>query len=72
LSKPSVRPVEEAIDVAKPDLVVIGEPKQGLAYDWMSSIKLFLDNQPPSDDNAEVECIACQAKMYHLIDGILY
>jgi hypothetical protein len=29
LSKPSVRPVEEAIDAAKPDLMVIDEPEQG-------------------------------------------
>jgi hypothetical protein len=33
LIKPSVRPVEEAIDAAKPDLMVINEPSQGLAYD---------------------------------------
>jgi hypothetical protein len=33
---------------------------------------MFLNNQPPSDDNAEVERIACKSKMYHLIDGILY
>jgi hypothetical protein len=72
LTKPSVRPVEEAIDAAKPDLMVIDESDQGLAYDWMSPIKMFLDNQPPSDDNVEVERIACKSNMYHLIDGILY
>jgi hypothetical protein len=33
---------------------------------------MFLDNQPPSDDNAEVERIARKSKMYHVIDGILY
>jgi hypothetical protein len=33
---------------------------------------MFLNNQPPSDDNAEVERIVCKSKMYHLIDGILY
>jgi hypothetical protein len=38
----------------------------------MSLIKIFLDNQPPSDDNVEVERIACKSKMYYLIDGILY
>jgi hypothetical protein len=38
----------------------------------MSLIKMFLDNQPPSDDNTEVECITRKSKMYHLIDGILY
>jgi hypothetical protein len=44
LTKPSVRPAEEATDAAKPDLMVIDEPKQGIAYDWMSLIKMFLDN----------------------------
>jgi hypothetical protein len=72
LSKPSVRAAEEVINAAKPDLIVIDEPEQGLAYDWMSPIKMFLDNQPPSDDNAEVERIVCKSKMYHLIDGVLY
>jgi hypothetical protein len=72
LIKPLVGPIEEAIDAAKPDLMIIDEPDQGLAYDWMSPIKMFLDNQPSSDDNVEVECIACKSKMYHLIDGILY
>jgi ABC-type molybdenum transport system ATPase subunit/photorepair protein PhrA len=72
LTKPSVRPIEEVIDAAKPDLMVIDEPEQGLAYDWMSPIKMFLDNQPPSDDNTEVERIAHKVKMYHVIDEILY
>jgi ribonuclease HI len=72
LTKPSVRPVEEAIDAAQPDLMVINEPDQGLAYDWMRPIKMFLDNQLQSDDNTEVERIACKSKMYHLIHGILY
>jgi hypothetical protein len=72
LTKPSIRPTEEAIDAAKPDLMVIDEPEQGLAYDWIGPIKVFLDNQPPSNDNAEVDCIARKSKMYHLFDGILY
>jgi hypothetical protein len=72
LIKPSVRPAEEAIDAAKPDLMVIDEPDQGLAYDWMSLIRMFLDNQPSADDNAKVERITCKSKMYHLIDMILY
>jgi hypothetical protein len=67
-----IRPAEEVIYAAMPDLMVIDEPEQGLAYDWMSPIKMFLDNQPPLDDNAEVERIARKSKMYHLIDGILY
>jgi hypothetical protein len=72
LIKPLVRPTEETIDAAQPDLMIIDEPDQGLAYDWMSPIKMFLDNQPSSDDNTKVERIACKSKMYHLIDGILY
>jgi hypothetical protein len=38
----------------------------------MSPIRTYLDNQPPSIDNAEVERIARKSKIYHLIDGILY
>jgi hypothetical protein len=72
LSKPSVRPVEEDIYVAKPDMMVIDEPEQEPMYDWISPIKAFLDNQPPSDDNIEVERIKRKSKMYHLIDGVLY
>jgi hypothetical protein len=70
LTKPSVRPAGEAVDATKPDLMVIDELKPGL--DWMSPIKMFLDNQSPSDDNAKVERITRKSKMYHLIDGILY
>jgi hypothetical protein len=33
---------------------------------------MFLDNQAPLDDNAEVERITRKSKIYHLIDGILY
>jgi hypothetical protein len=72
LSKPSVKVVEKDIDAAKPHLMVIDEPEQEPAYDWMNSIKTFLDNQPPSDGNAEVERIMHTSKMYHLIDGVLY
>jgi hypothetical protein len=72
LSKPLVKPAEEHNEAAKPDLMVIDEPEQEPAYDWMNPIKMFMDNQPPSDDNAEVERIAHKSKMYHLIDGVLY
>jgi hypothetical protein len=72
LTKPSIKPAEEGIYAAKPDLMVIDEPDQELAYDWMSSIKMFLDNQPPSGDNTEVECITRKSKIYHMIDGVLY
>jgi hypothetical protein len=69
LTKSSVRSAEEAIDAAKSDLMVIDEPEWGLGYDWMSPIKMFLYNQPPSDDNTKVEHITHKSKMYHLIDG---
>jgi hypothetical protein len=69
LIKPSARPAEEANDVAKPYLMAIDEAGQGLAYDWMSPIKMFLDNQPTSDDNTEVERIVRKSKMYHLMMG---
>jgi hypothetical protein len=61
-----------ASTAAKPDLMVIDELEQEPAYDWMNPIRMFLDNQLPSDDNVKVECIACKSKMYHLIDGVLY
>jgi hypothetical protein len=72
LAKTLVRPAEEAIDTAKSNLMIINETDQGLACDWMSLIKMFLNNQPPSNDNAEIEHIMRKSKMYHLIDGILY
>jgi hypothetical protein len=43
--------------------MVINEPAQQPTYAWMSPIIAYLDNQPPSDDNA---------RMHHLIDGTLY
>jgi hypothetical protein len=54
------------------NLMVINRPDQEPAYDWMNLIRMFLENQPPSNDNAGVERIVCKAKMYHLIDGALY
>jgi hypothetical protein len=72
LSKPSVRPAEEDIDGAKTDLMVINEPVQELAYDWMRPIKAFLGNYAPLDDNAKVERITRKSKMYYLINGVLY
>jgi hypothetical protein len=38
----------------------------------MNPIRMFLENQPPSYDNTEVERIVRKVKMYHLIDGVLY
>jgi hypothetical protein len=69
LSKPLVKPAELANEA---DLMVIDEPDQEPMYDWMNPIKMFLNNQPPSDDNAKVEYITRKSKMYHLIDGVLY
>jgi hypothetical protein len=50
------------------DLMVINKPAQQPAYDWMSLIRAYLDNQLPSDDNVEVERITRKSRMYHLID----
>jgi hypothetical protein len=33
---------------------------------------MYLDNQPPLDNNAEVERMAHKSRMYHLIDGVLF
>jgi hypothetical protein len=38
----------------------------------MSLIRVYLDNQPPPDDNSDVERITCKSRMYHLIDRVLY
>jgi hypothetical protein len=38
----------------------------------MSLIRAYLDNEPPSDDNAKLERIARKFIIYHLIDGVLY
>jgi hypothetical protein len=68
LSKPSVKPTESS----NQDLMVIDEPEQEPAYNWMNPIKMFLENQPLSDDNTEVERITHKLKQYHLIVGILF
>jgi hypothetical protein len=52
--------------------MVIDESDQEPAYDLMSPIRIFLDIQPPLDDNAEVDHIARKSKIYHLVDRILY
>jgi hypothetical protein len=69
LTKPSVKAVEPLAEV---DLMIINGAEQQLEIDWMSPIKAYLDNQPISDDNAEIEHIAHKSRMYHLIDGVLY
>jgi hypothetical protein len=72
LSKHLVKPEESTSEEVGADLMVINEPAHQPAYDWMSPIMAYLDNQPPSDDNAEVERITHKSRMYHMIDGILY
>jgi hypothetical protein len=52
--------------------MVIDESEQEPTYDWMSLIMMFLDNQPSSDKNVEVERIVRKSKMYLLIVRILY
>jgi hypothetical protein len=69
LSKSSVKSAEP---VSEANLMVIDGPDQEPAFDWINLIKMFLSNQPLSDDDAEVERITHKAKMYHLIDGVLY
>jgi hypothetical protein len=49
--------------------MVIDEPEQELAYNWMHPIKMFLENQPPLDNNTKVEHIV---KQYHVVDVILF
>jgi hypothetical protein len=72
LSKPSISSAKKDTEATKPDLMVIDESEQEPAYDCMEPIKMFLENQPPSDDNVEVEHITRKSKQYHLINGILF
>jgi hypothetical protein len=69
LTKPSVKAVET---LREADLMIIDGAEQQPEIDWMSPIKAYLDNQPISNDNAEIERIARRSRMYHLIDGVLY
>jgi hypothetical protein len=69
LANPSVKAVET---LKETDLMIIDGAEQQSEIYWMSPIKAYLDNQPISDDNAEIECIARKSRMYHLIDGVLY
>jgi hypothetical protein len=50
------------------DLMIIDGAEQQPEIDWMSPIKVYLDNQPISDDNAEIQCITRKSRMYHLIE----
>jgi hypothetical protein len=69
LTKPSVKVVET---LKETDLMINDGAEQQSEIDWMSPIKAYLDNQPISDDDAEIERIARKSRMYHLIDGVLY
>jgi hypothetical protein len=69
LTKPSIKSVEMLRETY---LMIIDEAEQQPKIDWMSPIKAYLYNQPISDDNVEIECIARKSRMYHLIDGVLY
>jgi hypothetical protein len=68
LSKPSVKPAKLTSEA---DLMVIDERDHEPVFDWINPIKMFLSNQPLSNDDAKVKRIMCKAKMYHLIDGVL-
>jgi hypothetical protein len=52
--------------------MVIDKSAQQTTHDWMSLMKVHLDNQPSSDDNAEVEHTTRKSRMYNLIDELLY
>jgi hypothetical protein len=69
LTKPSIKSVET---LRETDLMIIDGVEQQLEIDWMSPIKVYLDNQPISDDNTEIEHVTRKSRMYHLIDGVLY
>jgi hypothetical protein len=69
LTKPLVKAVEM---LRETDLMIIDGAEQQPEIDWMSTIKAYLDNQPISYDNAEIELIAHKSRMYHLIDEVLY
>jgi hypothetical protein len=69
LTKPSAKAAET---LKETDLMINDGAEQQSETDWMRPIKAYLDNQPISDDNADVECIARKSRTYHLIDGVLY
>jgi hypothetical protein len=69
LAKLSVKAIEPSEDTG---VMVIDGPDQQSGCDWMSQIRSYLENRPLSDDNAEIERIACKSRMYHVIDGVLY
>jgi hypothetical protein len=72
LSKSLVKLAESTSEASGQDMMVINKLEQESMYDWMHLIRMFLKNQAPSGDNAEVEHIARKSKQYHLVDGILF
>jgi hypothetical protein len=64
--------IKSAETIGETDLMIIDGAEQQPEIDWMSPIKVYLDNQPISDDNTESEHIVRKSRMYHLIDGVLY
>jgi ribonuclease HI len=69
LTKPTIKLAEPTKEA---DLMGIDGPNQEPAYGWMNPIRMYLENQPPTDDNTEAEHIARKVKMYHLLHGVLY
>jgi hypothetical protein len=69
LTKRSIKSVET---LRETNLMIIDGAEQQPEIDWMIPIKAYLDNQPISYDNVEIERIAHKSRMYHLIDGVLY
>jgi hypothetical protein len=69
LTKSSIKSVET---LRETDLMIIDGAERQPEVDWMSPIKVYLDNQPISDDNAKIERITRKSRMYNLIDGVLY
>jgi hypothetical protein len=69
LTKPSIKSVKT---LRETDLMIIDGSEQQPEVDWMSPIKVYLDNQPISDDNVEIKRITRKSRMYHLVNRVLY
>jgi hypothetical protein len=69
LTKSSIKMMETLRETY---LMIIDGSEQQPEVDWMSPLKAYLDNQPISDDNADIKRIARKSRMYHLIDGVFY
>jgi hypothetical protein len=62
LSKPLVRQAESTNEMIWQDMMATDELEQDPMYYWMHLIKMFLENQPPSDGNSKVERIVHKSK----------